>query len=111
MNNDDDRSVFLNFLAGLGLGALLGAAAALMLAPKSGDQTREDLASITDEVKQKAGRVVNDLTQSGEDLVKKSKELIETTREKVQGVVDTGKDTATEKIDEVKDKINQETKA
>lgn len=33
----------LNFLIGLGVGALSGATAMLLLAPKSGEETREDI--------------------------------------------------------------------
>lgn len=41
---------FLNFLLGLLFGALLGAAIALLLAPASGEETREQLRSRADQV-------------------------------------------------------------
>ncbi len=49
----DDKNVMLYFLAGVGLGALVGAAAGLLLAPKSGAETREDLSKKFDELKSK----------------------------------------------------------
>jgi gas vesicle protein len=92
MSNDrEDRSVVVNFLAGLGLGALIGAVTALMLAPKSGPETRQDIANAADDLKKKANKVVHDLSESSEELVKKSKELLETTKVKVQSAIDAGK--------------------
>ncbi len=91
MSRDDERNVAVNFLAGLGLGALLGAAAALLLAPKPGVETRQDIANTAEELRDKAGKIVKDLSQSSEELVKKSKDLLESTKEKVQSAVDAGK--------------------
>lgn len=53
MSEQHDKNVMLYFLAGVGLGALVGAAAGLLLAPKSGAETREDLAHKFDELKNK----------------------------------------------------------
>ncbi|HEY8484921.1 MAG TPA: YtxH domain-containing protein [Longimicrobiales bacterium] len=39
----DDRTRLLNFVAGLALGAVLGAGVALLLAPESGRRTRRRL--------------------------------------------------------------------
>ena len=92
MSNDhDEKSVVVNFLAGLGLGALIGAVTALMLAPKSGTETRQDIANAADDFKKKADKVVHDLSESSEELVKKSKELLATTKVKVQSAIDAGK--------------------
>ena len=49
----DDKNAFLYFLAGVGLGALIGAAAGLLMAPKSGAETRQDLAHKFEEFKHK----------------------------------------------------------
>jgi len=50
-NNHDERSVMIYFLAGVGVGALIGAAAGILLAPRSGAETREELARKFDELK------------------------------------------------------------
>lgn len=100
-NNQDERNVFLNFLAGLGLGALVGAVAALLVAPKSGDETRHDLANVAEEVKVKASKVTQNLSETSEDLLKKSKEMIGTTREKVQGAIDASKNAISHKSEEI----------
>ena len=94
---DDERSVVLNFLAGMGLGALIGAATALLLAPKSGRETREDIKTAADELRTKADKVIHDLSESGDELVKKSKEILESTKAKVQQAIDAGKQAVSKK--------------
>lgn len=100
-DNSDDRNVALNFLAGLGVGALAGAVAALLLAPKSGRETREDIKSSAEELKDKADKAMHDLSESSEELVKKSKELLENTKEKVQQAIDAGKQAVARKHEEL----------
>ena len=53
----------LSFLAGIGLGALTGAVTALLMAPKSGSETRQDIKHTAEDIKSKAGKVVHDLTR------------------------------------------------
>lgn len=43
------------FLAGVGVGALIGAAAGMLLAPKAGTETREELAHKLDDIKHRVG--------------------------------------------------------
>lgn len=90
-NNSDDRNVALNFLAGLGVGALVGAVAALLLAPQSGKDTRDDIKSVADDMREKADKVISDISVSSEELVQKSKEILESTKSKVQQAIETGK--------------------
>ena len=101
--HNEDKNVAMNFLAGLGLGALIGAATALLMAPKAGTDTRQDLKSATEDFKNKAGKVVQDLSNSSEELVKKSKEIIESTRDKVQSAVDAGKQAMAHKKSEIEE--------
>ena len=49
---DGDR--FASFMKGLFLGAIAGAAAGILLAPKSGEETREDLKKLAKEYQDKA---------------------------------------------------------
>ncbi|HEY3780038.1 MAG TPA: YtxH domain-containing protein [Fimbriimonadaceae bacterium] len=53
MNDNDDKNVLIYMLAGVGLGALIGAAAGLLFAPKPGAEMREDLADKFKELKSK----------------------------------------------------------
>ena len=52
-NRNDDNNAFLYILAGVGLGAIIGAAAGILLAPKAGEEIREDL---TDKYKELKGK-------------------------------------------------------
>lgn len=51
--HDDDQNVLIYMLAGVGLGAIIGAAAGLLFAPKAGTELREDL---TDKFKELKGK-------------------------------------------------------
>jgi gas vesicle protein len=101
MSNNDDRNVVINVLAGIGLGAIIGAATALLLAPKSGVETREDLKKAADDLRSKAEGVYGDLGTQVDELVSKSKELIESTKTKVQEAIETGKKAMAEKKEEM----------
>lgn len=52
-NNNDDSNVLIYMLAGVGLGAIIGAAAGLLFAPKAGTEIREDLTEKFKELKGK----------------------------------------------------------
>ena len=97
MSDNSDRSAFLNLLAGIGIGAILGAVTAIMLAPKPGEETREDIRKTADELKTKAEKLVSDISASTDELVDKSKEMIEAAKAKVQQAVDAGKQAMAEK--------------
>lgn len=53
MQENDEKNVLIYMLAGVGLGALIGAAAGLLFAPKAGTETREELAEKFKELKGK----------------------------------------------------------
>jgi gas vesicle protein len=51
--HDDDTNVMIYMLAGVGLGAIIGAAAGLLFAPKAGTDLRHDLNDKFNELKGK----------------------------------------------------------
>lgn len=53
MNHQDDKNALVYLLAGFGLGALIGAVAGLLFAPKAGEETRHELADRMKELKSK----------------------------------------------------------
>jgi gas vesicle protein len=83
---DKGGSWLISFL----LGALVGAGAALLLAPKAGNQTREQLKGMAMDAKGKTGdyydQVKGKITtavQKGKEIVQEGKELI---KSKVEGM-------------------------
>jgi len=83
MANDEERSVLVSVLAGIGIGVLVGAVAGLLLAPKSGQETRDEL-----------GKSMNDLSD-------KITELGRNVSQKVTTAVDRTRATMAQKLGEV----------
>ena len=69
------------FLIGLAIGALAGAAAALLLAPESGEDLRREINEKSDEMKQKAQQQVDALQEQGRivlsENVKKAQQVVQ----------------------------------
>jgi gas vesicle protein len=65
-----------DFLAGVFVGALLGGAAALLLAPSSGEETRGQLMSKAEELKDKAVRRGGELLDTGKEKLVEGKERV-----------------------------------
>ena len=85
MNNDEDRSVLVSVLAGIGIGVLVGAVTGLLLAPQSGKETRDDLG------------------KSMQDLSDKVSELGKTVGHRVTSAVERTRSQMTQKLGETPD--------
>jgi gas vesicle protein len=69
-NNGEERNVLLSVLAGIGIGVLVGAVAGLLLAPKSGQETRDDLSKSLNDLSDKVtelGRTVGQKVSTAVD--------------------------------------------
>ena len=69
-SNDEDRGVLVSVLAGIGIGVLVGAVAGLLLAPKSGQETRGELSKSLNDLSDKVsdlGRTVGHKVSSAVD--------------------------------------------
>jgi len=75
------------FLAGLGLGALLG----VLYAPKAGRETREDLMSTAMDAKNKAAELVEKGRRQAEDYMDRGKEYYDKGRSQWSQYVDRGR--------------------
>jgi gas vesicle protein len=53
MSQSEDKNALIYLLAGFGLGALIGAIAGILFAPKAGAETREELAARLKDLKHK----------------------------------------------------------
>jgi gas vesicle protein len=59
-HDEDERNVLIYMLAGVGLGAIIGAAAGLLFAPKAGTEMRDDIAGKFKEIKGKTEEWINE---------------------------------------------------
>jgi gas vesicle protein len=77
---DNTLTVFL-------LGGLLGAIAGLLLAPRTGKDTRRRLAGWLEDLEEKSG----DLLDEGRDLLQEGKEALHGKTEKLKRVIESGR--------------------
>ncbi|OGW33362.1 MAG: hypothetical protein A2X59_05385 [Nitrospirae bacterium GWC2_42_7] len=81
-------SVLLSFL----LGGVVGAGIALLLAPQSGQETRQKIKELADEVKEKSTEYVHKAKDKVSAAVDESKGYYEEKKSLVKAAVDAGKD-------------------
>jgi gas vesicle protein len=66
MRYEDEADLF-NFIAGLALGAVIGAGIALLMAPEKGTRTRRRIRRLAGDVRSNAGERWEDLTDDMKD--------------------------------------------
>jgi len=89
------------FLAGLGIGAAIGAAIGVLYAPKAGKETREDLLNSAREAKEKAAEYVEQGRQKAADLVEEGKR-------QARESIDKGRTQWTQYVEKGKNLINEQ---
>ena len=87
MENNCNGSGFLYFLAGLGIGALVG----VLYAPQSGEQTRELLAGKADESREYVLRKGREMKDQATGYVERGKGIIAEQKEHLAAAVEAGK--------------------
>jgi gas vesicle protein len=78
------------FVAGLAIGALAGAALAMILAPQSGEDTRDLLYAKARE----AGERARDSAEDAGDLLARGRRIVAEARARIDGAVAEGKEAA-----------------
>jgi gas vesicle protein len=73
---------------GLITGVIIGAAAALLLAPTRGDEIRHDLSAGASKVKDRAADLSGTVAETARDLKDRGQDLVSTARSKVAGAAD-----------------------
>jgi gas vesicle protein len=96
---EDNDSSGAGFATGLLLGAIVGACAALLYAPKSGDETRQELKDLADKQKE-------NLKFQWELTKEKATEAVNTAKEKVNAFGDQAKNTVDAYADKAKAKVD-----
>lgn len=95
-----------NFFLGLGAGVAVG----LLIAPKSGDETREILWNKADEgkeylkkqtagLREQASGIADDLRTRGEDLVSRGKDALNRQKDVLSDAIEAGRQAYREKVE------------
>jgi gas vesicle protein len=94
----DNRSDPAGYLGWFFLGGIIGAATALLLAPKTGRETRDLLLERSGEVARRAQAMATDAQGRAGDWLDKSRELFEEQTQRLMGAFEAGKDAMREEI-------------
>jgi gas vesicle protein len=86
-----------DFLAGFFVGALVGAAAALLLAPQSGEETRALIRDKGIELQERSAEMSAEARRRAAEIQVQTKERAADTQAKLKEAVDQGKTAASEK--------------
>ena len=87
--SDNAGSKVSFFLIGLGIGSLIG----VLFAPRSGEATRDYLASKADEGRDYAQKKAKELRERAEDLLERSKEIMGRQKDALSSAVEAGRET------------------
>lgn len=90
-----DRDGLANFLLGLGVGVGVG----LLIAPKSGEETRDILLGKADEGREFLKKQTSGLRESASDLIDKSRDIIGKQKENLNDAIEAGKQAYREKVE------------
>jgi gas vesicle protein len=112
MDRGDNRDSGFGFLSGLIIGGLFGAVLAIVLAPQSGEETRDLIRGKAHEAKNKAldlaydmkdraATMADDLRAQADQLTQMSRQAYDSALAKLNDAVDTGRKAAQSKIDEM----------
>jgi len=81
------------FLAGFLVGGAIGAVAGILLAPKSGEETRQMLAEGAKDMLDKADETVKQIQSKADDVVSDMQKKGEEIKEKLQDLINKQKET------------------
>ena len=94
----NDRSDAAGYLGWFFLGGVIGAVAALLVAPKTGKETREILSEHGNEVAKRAQAMATDAQGRAGEWFDKSRELFEEQTQRLMTAFEAGKDAMREEI-------------
>lgn len=85
------------------LGALVGAAAAFLLTPKTGEEARELIREKGGELAKRAQEYARDAQTQATQLLEKGRELLEEQTEKMRAAFEAGRDAMREEVGKSRD--------
>jgi gas vesicle protein len=102
-----DESHGAGFLTGLILGGLIGAGAALLLAPQPGDETRAELREKGIELRERVLEISEEARRRAEELQVEGRSAVETQVARVEEAIEEGKKAASKKKEQLRDELEQ----
>ena len=99
---DQSNGEFGAFLSGFMIGGLIGAATALLMAPQSGEQTREYLTERSIELRDRADKEVQQLRDEADRVVADARAQVSDLQKTVQQTIDDGKNRVNAALNEGK---------
>lgn len=90
------------FITGLAIGAVAGAALAMILAPQAGEDTRDLLVAKARE----AGERARDTAGDAGDLLARGRQIVSDAKARLDGAIADGKDAATRQRSTLEDESN-----
>lgn len=84
------------FLAGFIVGGAIGAIAGILLAPKSGEETRQLIADTSKDVLRRADETVKEIQTKADDVVSDMQKKGDEIRDKLQNLIDKQKTASVE---------------
>jgi gas vesicle protein len=94
----NDRNDAAGYLGWFFLGGVIGAVAALLVAPRTGKETREILSERSNEVAKRAQAMATDAQGRAGEWFDKSRELFEEQTQRLMTAFEAGKDAMREEI-------------
>jgi gas vesicle protein len=94
----NERNDTAGYLGWFFLGGIMGAAAALLLAPKTGREIRDQLLERGGEFARRAQEVANDAQGRAGDWLDKSREVFEEQTQRLMSAFEAGRDAMREEI-------------
>ena len=88
------------FLAGFVVGGAIGAVAGILLAPKSGEETRKLLSDSAQDIARRADKTAKQIQSKADDAVSDLQKKGEEIKEKLQDLISKQKESKAEKTEE-----------
>lgn len=85
--SENNGNSFMWFIAGLGLGALVG----VLYAPKSGRETREQLLDAAGEGREWATKRARDVQRQADEWVERGKDVVRAQKEQIGSAIEAGR--------------------
>lgn len=102
-----EKTCGIDFLAGFMVGALVGAAAALLFAPQAGEETRLLIRDKGIELKEQAGELSSEARRRAEELQAQARKRTEKLQTRVKEAIEEGKTAATTKKEELLSQLDE----